>query len=85
MIMHIQSPGIVRCSLFMHFKGFKTIFRDIDAYSVTLTDGQLVGRGEASPQIFEIEKGVLNLEREALVFLSPSFSCVLENMFIEVP
>ena len=32
------------------------MFRDIDAYSATLTYAQLEGRGKASPVLFEIKK-----------------------------
>ena len=34
------------------------MFRDINAYSVTLTGTQLEGRGETSPSIFEIKKSL---------------------------
>ena len=40
-------------SLFKHFHEYLGIFRDIDAYSATLTCMQLSGRGEACPALFE--------------------------------
>ena len=41
MIKHIQSPGIDN-RFFKHYQGYLKVFRDIDAYSSTLTDAQLV-------------------------------------------
>ena len=43
-------------SLFKHFQGYLGIFKDIDAYSGTLTGAQLGGRGETSPALFENRK-----------------------------
>ena len=62
MIKHIQSPGIAK-----HFQGYLTIFRDIEAYSSTLTDMQLERRGETSPALFENKKSAKMLEIKALI------------------
>lgn len=43
-----SEPCHSKNSLLKHFQ-----FRDTDAYSVTLTDAQLRGTGEASPALFE--------------------------------
>ena len=51
MIMHIQIPGIV---------GYLGIFRDIDAYSATLTGAQPC-------PFLKIKKSILILERKALI------------------
>ena len=67
MIMHIKEPWHSENYLFKHFQGYLGIFRNIDAYSVTLTGAQLGERGEASPALFEIEKSVLIFEIKALV------------------
>ena len=40
----------------MHFQGYFGIFRDIDAYSATLTCVQLGRKGETSPMCFENRK-----------------------------
>ena len=58
MIMHIQS--IVRTEAFSRELG---IFRDINAYSTTLTGAQLGRRGETCPAPFENKKSVLILEK----------------------
>ena len=59
MIMHLQSPTIVR-SLFEHFQGYLGIFTDIDAYSATPTDAQLL-------PVLNIKKSTLIWERKALI------------------
>ena len=43
------------------------MFRDVDAYSATLTGAQLGRRGEASPTLFENRKNALILGRKALI------------------
>ena len=53
MIMHIQSPDTVRTVYSSIFKDFLVIFRDIDAYSATVTGVQLLRRGEASTALSE--------------------------------
>ena len=60
--MHIQSPNIVN-NLFKHFQGYLGIFMDIEAYSATLTDTQLRGRGKVSPALLRIEISVLIFKR----------------------
>ena len=45
------------------------IFRDIDAYSATLTGAQLGGEGRTPLLFLKIEKSVLILERKALIVL----------------
>ena len=51
-----SEPWHSQNSLFKRFPGYLGIFRDIDAYSATLTGAQLKGRGEASPTLFENRK-----------------------------
>ena len=58
MTRHIQSPGIVR-TLCKHFQGYLGIFRDIDAYSSTLTGMQLRGRCQVSQVKFSIQNVVV--------------------------
>ena len=61
MIGHIQNSGIVR-TLFKHFQGYLGIFRDMDAYSATLTGAQLGlrrGGGELSYPFLKIVKKML--------------------------
>ena len=76
MTRHIQSPGIVR-TVCKHFQGYLGIFRDIDAYSSTLTGVQLRdggvgweegGGGAGLPcPFFKIEKNALILEKKTLI------------------
>ena len=40
---------------------------DIDAYSATLTDAQLGGKGKVPLGLFENRKGVLIFKRKALI------------------
>ena len=51
-----SEPWHSQNSLFKHFQAYLGIFRGIAAYSATLTDEQLRGRGEASPALFENRK-----------------------------
>ena len=49
-------PWHAQNSLFKYFQRYLDIFRDIDAYSATLTDAQLERRAETSPTLFENRK-----------------------------
>ena len=94
----------------MHFQGYFGIFRDIDAYSATLTWVQLGRKGETSPICFENRKkcpdfrkkssaydhlwvkfSIQNIileylgEKTPKCFPGASFSCVFDEMFIELP
>ena len=51
-----SEPWHSQNSLFKHFQGYLHIIRDIDAYSVKLTDAQVRGRGEASCGLFDSKK-----------------------------
>ena len=53
MIMHIQSPEIIRRVFIQAFQWYLGIFRDTDTYSATLTGAQLGKRVDASPALFE--------------------------------
>ena len=53
MIMHIQTPGIVKTIYSSIFLGYLGIFRDINPYLALLTGVQLGRRGEADPVFFE--------------------------------
>ena len=66
MIMHIQGPSIEQyIQAFLRI--FRNIFRDINAYSATLTGMQLRVRGEAPLPFLKIEKSVLILGRKVLI------------------
>ena len=66
MIMHIQGPSIEQyIQAFLRI--FRNIFRDINAYSATLTGMQLRVRGEAPLLFLKIEKSVLILGRKVLI------------------
>ena len=54
-------------SLFMHFQGYLGIFRDIDAHSALFRSAKQEGRGETSPNLFQIDKSVLFWEKKALI------------------
>ena len=54
-------------SLFKHFQGYLGIFRDIDAYSVTLTGMQQGEDGRPPLPILKIENSALILKRKALI------------------
>ena len=58
------------------------IFKDIDAYTITLTGAQLEGRGKVSLLFFKIEKSVLILERKALCLPWVKFS--IQNVVLRV-
>ena len=58
------------------------IFKDIDAYTITLTGAQLEGRGKVSLLFFKIEKSVLIWERKALCQPSVKFS--IQNVVLRV-
>ena len=74
MIRHIQTPGIVRTvysSILKDIKGYLGIFRDIDAYSATLTGAQLRGREKGqgggrggSPALFDNRKKCLDFGKK---------------------
>ena len=61
--MNIQSPSIVKTVYSRIFQGHLGIFKDIDAYSVTLTRAQLRG---GLPYPFSKSKKVPRLLKERL-------------------
>ena len=87
MIMHIQSPDTVRTVYSSIFKDFLVIFRDIDAYSATVTGAQLLRRGEASTALSENRKKCPDFRKKGpdCVHLRIKFSCVFDEIFIKVP
>ena len=60
---HIQSSGKVKI-LCKYFQGHLGIFRDIDAYSSTLTDVQLGGGGRSSLSFLENRKKYSDFGKE---------------------
>ena len=50
-------PWYIQNSLFKHFQGYSGMFKDIDAYSATLTGAQLVGEERLPLSSLKIEKG----------------------------
>ena len=58
--MHIQSPSIVK----KFIQAFLRIFKDIEAYSATLTRAQQGGKEEASPALFENQKRCPDFRKE---------------------
>ena len=82
MIMHIQSPGIVRTVYSSIFLGYLGLFRDIDAYSATLRGVQLGRRGEAPLLFLKINNSILILEIKSqivsIIGLSFPFKMLLE-------
>ena len=66
MIMHIQSKHSQNSS-FKHFQGCIGIFRNIDAYSATLTGVQPGGKGRSPLPFLNIEKSLLIFKRKALI------------------
>ena len=86
MIMHIQSPWHSQDSLLKHFQEYLGIFRDIDAYSATLTGAQ-PGKGGERIHIlkrkdrivfhhwvkFSIQNVVLRVSRRKCFLKSPKY------------
>ena len=81
-----SEPWHSQDSLFKHFQGYLGIFRDIDAYSVTLKGAQLgeESRGSLPFPFLIIEKGALIWENKALIMsifgLNLPFKCSFNSI-----
>ena len=67
MIMHIQSPSIVRTVYASIFKDIFRHIKDIDAYSARLIGAQPGGEGKPPLPFLKIEKSASIFERKVLI------------------
>ena len=63
-------PSHSQNSLFKHFQGYLGVFRNIDAYSATLTGVQQGGEWRPRLPFLKIEESVLIFEKKALIVSS---------------
>ena len=94
---HLQKPvkherlsGILETwhskkSLFKHFQGYLGLFRDIDAYSATLTGHtQLERRGEASPALFKIKEKCPDFEKKGPDYINLWVEFSIKNLVLRI-